>query len=260
MKFTDDNLSKEDRLELDKRNAPNELTEPCTIKIDQFEVLNMRRCQRWHGEQEGGISSWSLNDWMVGTVGELGEAANILKKMRRIQGGMSNINFEAERHITEVADGARKAQHELADTFIYMVILAKQLEKHGAPSLSQAIRYAFNQKSREYGFPERIGQHSVYLAFDGEPEAPKKYSAEWVEDQVREKKANKLPHHDCAICGQWVSYKFYPVMNDKYDVRFFSSCGCGSAPPQPSSFAKISDWLRMQSTDEMRDKIMSRLA
>lgn len=155
---------KEMSLELDQRNAPNELTDPCTIKLDQFEALNLQRCRRWHKGPQG-IDEWSITDWFTAMTGELGEAANAVKKLRRVQGNLANIN-DGDRQLSDVAEAAKKAQHELADTFIYMVIAAHQLTKMGAPEFGAAIRYAFNQKSREYGFPERVGSHSAYLAFD----------------------------------------------------------------------------------------------
>lgn len=139
-----------------------DLTEPCDLKIGQFTVLNMDRAKRWH---KGGTEEWSVTDWFTATTGELGEAANAVKKLRRVQMGAVNINEEG-RHLTEVEQAARVAQHELADTFIYMVILSEELRKLGAPEFSRAIRYAFNRKSEEYGFPERVGQHSCFLAFD----------------------------------------------------------------------------------------------
>lgn len=151
----------------DEKQALTELTDPCDISLNQFEVLNVQRCKRWHNGPQG-IDEWSLTDWFTAMTGELGEAANVVKKLRRIQGNLANIN-EGDRQIIGIAEAAGKAQHELADTFIYMVIVAHQLTKMGAPEFSQAIRKAFNAKSREYGFPERVGQHSCYLAFDPTP-------------------------------------------------------------------------------------------
>lgn len=137
-----------------------DLTDPCRLVVDQFTVLNMNRARRWH---KGGTEEWSVTDWFTATTGELGEAANAVKKLRRIQMGTANIN-EPGRHLTDIAQAAQVAQHELADTFIYMVILSEELRKLGAADLSQAIRHAFNRKSEEYGFPERVGEHSCYLA------------------------------------------------------------------------------------------------
>ena len=78
-----------------------------------------------------------------------------------------------------------------------------------------------------------------------------KYSAAWVKEQLADK--TWLPHHDCSLCGVWVGY---PIHGD--EVSFRSGCGCSWSPSRPSSYGEIAEWLAMQRSDEMRDKIMSR--
>lgn len=82
----------------------------------------------------------------------------------------------------------------------------------------------------------------------------KKYTAKWVEIEAHNKKAYRLDHHECGICGVMVYYSLQPR------VTFISGCGCGSwTPPRPSSWSEIADWLQMQKTDEMRDNILKGL-
>ena len=92
-----------------------------------------------HANADG--SDWSLNDWAVAATGELGEACNVLKKVRR--GDLS-------------LDEARpKLTQEFADIVIYLDILAKQ----AGIDLGAAVTQTFNNKSAQVG-------SRVYLAAD----------------------------------------------------------------------------------------------
>lgn len=64
-----------------------------------------------HAQPDG--SDWSLDDWLVAVVGELGEAANLMKKVRR-----GDITLLEAR--PDLAD-------ELADIATYMDILAMRM-------------------------------------------------------------------------------------------------------------------------------------
>lgn len=82
-----------------------------------------------------------------------------------------------------------------------------------------------------------------------------KYSAAWVREQTNEKGATWLVNHDCSLCGVDVGY----IINGD-EVSFRSGCGCSWSPDRPSSFEDIADWLAMQSSDEIRDRIMAKLS
>lgn len=75
------------------------------------------------------------------------------------------------------------------------------------------------------------------------------YSAEAIKQRAQGKVF--LDHHDCSICGGMVGY----VMGGER-VVFRSSCGCSWSPDRESSFQDIADWLAMQSSDEIRDRIL----
>jgi NTP pyrophosphatase (non-canonical NTP hydrolase) len=87
------------------------------------------------------LDSWSLSDWMLAALGELGEAANIGKKLNRVRDGIKgNKQTEAE---------LRAAfREELADTFIYLDLIA---QSQGI-DLGEAVREKFDAKSREIGY------------------------------------------------------------------------------------------------------------
>lgn len=104
---------------------------------------NVARCLRWH---PGGIESWSRADWMQAALGELGEAANISKKLKRDEDGLvGNSDEDAALLRGRLAD-------ELADTVIYLDLLAA---REGI-DLAEAIRAKFNRTSAKNGFPERL--------------------------------------------------------------------------------------------------------
>lgn len=86
------------------------------IKFHDLREANLRRLPQFknargelsHSEPDG--SDWSLSDWLTAVAGELGEAANIIKKVNR-----GDMTLDEAR--TNLA-------HELADVQIYLDILA----------------------------------------------------------------------------------------------------------------------------------------
>lgn len=91
-----------------------------------------------HSKPDG--SDWSPNDWLTAICGELGELANVLKKLRR--GDKS-------------ADELRQAiSDEIADVQIYLDLLAYQFRI----DLGQATVDKFNEVS------ERVGAKIVFNA------------------------------------------------------------------------------------------------
>lgn len=110
--------------------------------IDAVTRVSRKRQARWMGKEE-----WTVLEWAGALCGEAGEAANVAKKLRRIASGVKG---------NRRGDGAvalrRKLASELADVFLYLIVLAdtQQID------LSQAIVRAFNKKSFLLGFPERL--------------------------------------------------------------------------------------------------------
>lgn len=83
-------------------------------------------------------SDWSLSDWSNATLGELGEAANIIKKVRR-----GDMSLEEARPMLA---------KEYADVLIYLDILAFQT----GVDLGEAARQKWNEVSERVGFTMRL--------------------------------------------------------------------------------------------------------
>lgn len=97
------------------------------------------------------LNSWSRSDWFTAVLGELGEAANVAKKLNRVRDGIpGNSETEAELRAALAV--------ELADTFCYLDLLA---QSEGV-DLGEAVIEKFNYISRKIG--------SKLLISDGMPD------------------------------------------------------------------------------------------
>lgn len=118
------------------------------MNLSFFSSLNRQRCEAANGFNHP-VESWSVSDWFTATMGELGEAANIAKKLNRVRDGIPG-NLESPEKLE------LKLGRELADTFIYLDLLAQRC----GIDLEQAVRETFDNKSKQIGFPLRIGPQS----------------------------------------------------------------------------------------------------
>ena len=115
-----------------------------SLNFYQLRVANEKRLPEFknakgetaHAMADG--SDWSPADWLTAVVGELGEYANNMKKVKR---GDFSLN-----------EARQKIAHELADVVIYLDILAKQLDI----DLGAAIVEKFNIVSERVGSSVRI--------------------------------------------------------------------------------------------------------
>lgn len=114
------------------------------MDIKEFSRANRARCEAADGFNHA-LNSWSLSDWMTATLGELGEAANVAKKLNRVRDGIPG-NKETE------AELRAKFARELADTFIYLDLMAQAAEI----DLPATVREVFNAKSEQIGAPHRV--------------------------------------------------------------------------------------------------------
>jgi len=96
------------------------------LGFGELRVANVRRCR----EFGHGIQDWSECDWMTAVAGEVGEAANLIKKRRRGE-------------VVLVEDVAK----ELADAAIYLDLLAERM----GIDLGAAVRSKFNEVTRRRG-------------------------------------------------------------------------------------------------------------
>lgn len=110
------------------------------LTFDRLREANLRRCE----EVFHPLAAWSLTDWATAAAGELGEACNVIKKMRRHEGSHN----DPARHIDPTSEEGRRAlAYEIADTVIYLDLLAAR----AGISLGDAVREKFNLVSQKNG-------------------------------------------------------------------------------------------------------------
>jgi NTP pyrophosphatase (non-canonical NTP hydrolase) len=81
------------------------------MNLAEFSRENLARCTSPSGFNHP-LEMWSEADWLCALVGEIGEAANVVKKLNRIRDGIIN---------KETADELKAAlSDELADVFCYL--------------------------------------------------------------------------------------------------------------------------------------------
>ena len=107
-----------------------------------FSVRNRRRCESPKGSNHQ-LDSWSLSDWMTATTGELGEAANIIKKLNRVRDGIPG-NSETPNELRD------KLADELADVAIYLDLLAQA----AGFDLEEIREIKFRKTSKKIGYIE----------------------------------------------------------------------------------------------------------
>jgi NTP pyrophosphatase (non-canonical NTP hydrolase) len=110
------------------------------MHFNDFSVLNRRRCEAKNGFNNP-LSGWSLADWMTATMGELGEVANIAKKLNRVRDGIPGNAETPEQLKAMLAD-------ELADTFIYLDLTC---QSQGI-NLQNAVTDKFQRTSKKIGY------------------------------------------------------------------------------------------------------------
>jgi NTP pyrophosphatase (non-canonical NTP hydrolase) len=115
-----------------------------TISFEQFSQINRGRCESPQGFNHK-LSDWSTSDWFVALMGELGEAANVAKKLNRVRDGIPGNKEDAQ----QLHENLRK---ELGDAFIYLDLLC---QSQGFSIFEAAIE-VFNAKSDEIKCPIKI--------------------------------------------------------------------------------------------------------
>jgi NTP pyrophosphatase (non-canonical NTP hydrolase) len=109
------------------------------LTFEAFSKRNRKRCESENGFAHE-LSSWSLSDWFTALTGELGEAANIAKKLNRERDGIVGNDLPEEDLRGALAD-------EIADTFIYLDLLA---QSEGI-NLADAVCSKFSKTSKKIG-------------------------------------------------------------------------------------------------------------
>lgn len=115
------------------------------LSFAELRRVNLDRCINAFKHE---LADWSLSDWFTATMGELGEAANIAKKLNRIRDGIdaANAAHETKDYLqSELAD-------EIADTFLYLDLTAAS----EGIDLASAVATKFNKTSEKLGAPHRL--------------------------------------------------------------------------------------------------------
>lgn len=118
------------------------------LSFRDLEKQNMSRARRLHKNFpfDTAPDGWSISDWSNAMCGEAGEAANIVKKMRRLDIGIPRDGA------TDRPELVHKLGLELADVIIYADLLATKC----GIDLAEAIREKFNLVSEREGTPEKL--------------------------------------------------------------------------------------------------------
>lgn len=132
-----------------------------SLDLAELRAANVSRLRRWHGEDD----DWSLADWSNAMCGEAGEAANVVKKIRRTESALwdkqkyPGDGASAHAKLADLsASDARDALIEsLANELADIVCYADLLAYHAGVDLGAAVSSKFNRVSAAQDFPERIG-------------------------------------------------------------------------------------------------------
>ena len=118
-----------------------------------FGAQNLARALKWHDgvfypEDGRPGEGWTGADWSNAMMGEAGEAANVVKKLRRIETEIVGVDVSDEAR----EDLVNQLGWELADTIAYVDLLAAYYRI----DLARAVRTKFNFVSEREGFEERL--------------------------------------------------------------------------------------------------------
>lgn len=116
---------------------------PPPLTFAELRQANATRVLRWHPPES---VPWSGADWSNAMCGEAGEAANVVKKLRRAETGtMAQGDPTPDELRAMLAD-------EIGDVVCYLDLLAL----HYGIDMDEAVASKFNRVSARMGFPERI--------------------------------------------------------------------------------------------------------
>ena len=103
------------------------------VTLEEFHKLNRQRCEECFRP----LDEWSANDYVAASVGELGELANLLKKVHRAgldadwvkNANRYDLTPELDRNGLQLNGSLLRFNlgEEIADTIIYLDLLAHRL-------------------------------------------------------------------------------------------------------------------------------------
>ncbi len=111
------------------------------LNLNDLRFNNSNRCQEWTGHL-----NWTLADKMTELCGEVGEAANVIKKLRRIEtGAIGNTESQKNDLLSQLKD-------ELGDILICLDLVADA----AGIDLSDATIGKFNKTSEKVGLEYKL--------------------------------------------------------------------------------------------------------
>lgn len=113
------------------------------LTFELVAAVNLDRCLVCHPR---GLDEWSSLEWAGAMCGEAGEAANIAKKIKRVDTELKGSEN------TNRGDLLMKLKKEIGDTYLYLDLMA---QREGL-TMGECVIYAFNLTSEKKGFPQRI--------------------------------------------------------------------------------------------------------
>ena len=115
---------------------------PATVQ-----ALNRIRCDRWHPPTD---DDWTLGDWSNAFMGEAGELANVVKKLRRHASGA------AQAYNTPSVQALRDSfAEEVADVRLYLDLLCWKAGVDDA-ALDEALIAKFDRVSIAQGWTDLV--------------------------------------------------------------------------------------------------------
>lgn len=112
------------------------------MHLHVIQTIDADRAKQWHV----GMDPWSLADWGNAMAGEVGEACNVIKKIRREQTGRKGTG---DKPMLELK---KQLGEELADALLYLVLVAEA----AGIDIEEAVRDKFNAVSEREGFTHRL--------------------------------------------------------------------------------------------------------
>lgn len=113
------------------------------LDFKSFRDVNLSRANKWHN---GSIFEWSVSDWACAMAGEAGEVCDAIKKLRRVEDGITGQNRGT------IENAYKEIGKELADTVIYCDLVAARV----GLDLGKCVQEKFNEVSVKFGFEERL--------------------------------------------------------------------------------------------------------
>jgi NTP pyrophosphatase (non-canonical NTP hydrolase) len=181
-----------------------------------------------HKEKDG--SDWSPAQWLQAVVGELGEYANLRKKVER-----GDFTFEEAKPM--LAD-------ELADVIIYLDILAEQL----GIDLSMAVMHKWNKTAIKVGCPMYIDAEDWHYSRKLTDEEKTLIGSASIGAEVYLKPKDTTHYKDyVAWCDKCSNYKDHAKEDDDLNATCIT-CGV------PLVWYSVAEWL-MSITHKQSEKL-----